>query len=119
MPNSSDANSSSTHCRRAAMTGQRHPLMSQHREPNPSAICPGPIDRREFLRIGLTGFATLSLPGLLQLPARAAAAESPERPAVILVWLRGGLSHLESYDPKPDAPAEIRGVYGTIPTNVP
>jgi hypothetical protein len=86
-------------------------------------ICPGPIHRREFLRVGLAGFASLSLPGLFQLRARAAetsgSAKANEKTAVILVWLRGGLSHLESYDPKPHAPEEIRGVYGTIPTRVP
>jgi hypothetical protein len=74
--------------------------------------------------IGLSGFASLSLPGLFQLRARAAAADQPAgepkpRTAVILVWLRGGMSHLETYDPKPDTPAEVRGVYDTIPTNVP
>src|SRR3979490_2563769 len=76
------------------------------------SACPGPIKRREFLRIGLSGFATLSLPGLLQLRARAAGAEKPKaRTAVILVWLRGGASHLETYDPKPDAPSEFRGIF--------
>src|SRR5688572_12799089 len=91
----------------------------------PHAVCPGPIDRREFLRVGLAGFASLSLPGLFQLRAQAAAAsgnaaaDAKTKTAVILVWLRGGISHLESYDPKPNAPEEVRGVYGTIPTSVP
>jgi hypothetical protein len=76
------------------------------------------MDRREFLRIGLSGFATLSLPGLFQLRARAAASSTKTNTAVILVWVRGGLSHLESYDPKPAAPSETRGEYGTIPSNV-
>src|SRR5688572_3036027 len=96
--------------------------MAVRRSNNMGAICPGPIERREFLRIGLTGFATLSLPGLMHLRARAATTRSQEtkqKTAVILVWLRGGLSHLESYDPKPDAPAEVRGIYNAIPTNVP
>jgi uncharacterized protein (DUF1501 family) len=97
--------------------------MSRQRRTHSSQICPGPIDRREFLRIGLTGFATLSLPGLFQLRAAAAAANankpSKQKTAIILVWLRGGLSHLESYDPKPNAPSEVRGIYGTIPTCVP
>lgn len=100
--------------------------MSKHGQANPTPMCPGPIDRREFLRAGLAGFASLSLPGLLQLRASAAAAGSPtpqkggaQPTAIILVWARGGVSHLESYDPKPDAPAEIRGEFGTIPTNVP
>src|SRR5437660_1955180 len=82
-------------------------------------ICPGPIRRREFLRIGLSGFASLSFPGLLQLRAHAAPAPSRSKTAVILVWLRGGASHLETYDPKPDAPSEFRGVFSPISTCVP
>lgn len=96
--------------------------MARHGSSKVGSVCPGPIERREFLRIGLTGFASLSLPGLLNLRANAASpapTASKQNTAVILVWLRGGLSHLESYDPKPDAPAEVRGIYGTIPTNVP
>src|SRR5688572_23607850 len=98
--------------------------MPMNRQTTPTPFCPGPIKRREFLRIGLSGFASLSLPGLLRARAAAAAAAAPgtasaQKTAVILVWLRGGLSHLETYDCKPDAPTEIRGIYGTIPTNVP
>lgn len=74
--------------------------------------------RREFLRAGLTGFTSLSLAGLLNLRARAAR-PAPANTAVILVWLRGGASHLETFDPKPDAPAEFRGPYSAIDTNVP
>lgn len=82
------------------------------------AQCPGPLTRREFMRVGLSGFAALSLPGLLRLRAQTAAPKN-ERTAVILVWLRGGASHLETYDPKPDAPSEYRGIFGSIGTNVP
>jgi len=81
--------------------------------------CPGPIRRREFLRVGLSGFASLSLPGLLQLRAQAAGEKASPGTAVILVWLRGGASHLDTYDPKPDAPSEYRGVFGPISTCVP
>src|SRR5215471_18525672 len=49
--------------------------------------CPGPVRRREFLRAALAGFAGLSLPGLLRLRAEAAADETRERTAVIIVWL--------------------------------
>jgi uncharacterized protein (DUF1501 family) len=74
--------------------------------------------RRVFLRAGLAGFGALTLPGLFRL--RASAAESPaERTAVIIVWLRGGCSHLDTYDPKPDAPAEYRGPFNPIATSVP
>jgi len=93
--------------------------MATNAKLNAASICPGPIQRREFLRIGLSGFASLSLPGLLQLRAQAAAEKPKNRTAVILVWLRGGASHLETYDPKPDAPSEYRGVFSTISTCVP
>lgn len=72
--------------------------------------------RREFLKFGLGGFASLSLPGLLGL--RAAAAQGGAPTAIILVWLRGGASHLETFDPKPEAPSEFRGPYRAIATNV-
>jgi hypothetical protein len=67
---------------------------------------------RAFLSAGLTGLASLSLPGLLALRARAAA--QGERKALLVVWLQGGASHLETYDPKPDAPSEVRGPFGSI-----
>lgn len=103
------------------MAGPGHFVLTSTHANNQNAapICPGPIRRREFLRVGLSGFATLSLPGLLRLRAEAEAAKRKPDTAVILVWLRGGISHLETYDPKPDAPSEFRGIYGTIPTRVP
>ncbi|MEE2641654.1 MAG: DUF1501 domain-containing protein [Planctomycetota bacterium] len=85
-------------------------------------VCPGPASRRGFLKMGLAGFASLSLPGMLRLRA---AQQDPEkkrtdkrRTSVILVWQPGGCSHLDTYDPKPQAPAEYRGPFGTIPTQV-
>ncbi len=80
------------------------------------------LERREFLRIGLTGFSSLTLGQLLQL--RSGAAEpapnpTPERTAIILVWLRGGASHLETFDCKPLASSDFRGPYQPIDTNVP
>src|SRR5947207_9667346 len=75
--------------------------------------------RREFLRAGLAAFGTLSLPGLFRLRAEAPLPASRQRTAVIVVWLRGGGSHLETYDPKPDAPSEFRGPYGAIATRTP
>ena len=84
-------------------------------------------DRRELLRAGLGGFSALSLPGLLKLRAEAALktspqsklASTPENTAIILVWLRGGASHLDTFDPKPDAPSDYRGPFSPIATNVP
>lgn len=70
--------------------------------------------RREFLRFGLSAFGALSLPALYRL--QAASAPTPPRTAVIIVWLRGGGSHLDTYDPKPDAPSEYRGPFKPIQT---
>ena len=71
------------------------------------------------MQLGLTGFASLSYPGLLRLRAENAAKPAAERTAVILVWLPGGLSHVDSYDPKPDIGSEYRGPFQTIGTRVP
>src|SRR5687767_15969285 len=75
--------------------------------------------RREFLRTGLAAFGSLSLGDLYRLRASTPATPSSERTAVILVWLRGGMSHLDTLDPKPDAPSEYRGPYAPIATRVP
>lgn len=72
--------------------------------------------RRWFLQTGLTGIAGLSLPGLLR--ARAARASSDKK-AVILIWLSGGPSQLDTWGPKPDAPDEVRGPFKSIATRVP
>ncbi len=74
------------------------------------------VNRREILRLGLTGFSSLALSDVMRL--RACAAE-PQRTAIILVWLRGGASHLETFDCKPLASSDFRGPYQPIDTNVP
>ena len=75
--------------------------------------------RRRFLAGGLAGLSGMTLPGLLRLRAQAGE-PSPKQPtALILVFLHGGASHLETYDPKPHAPAEYRGPFDPIATNVP
>jgi len=63
--------------------------------------------RRWFLQTGLSGLAGLSLPGLLHFQAQGITADGASRKAVILIWLSGGPSHLDTWDPKPDAPAEV------------
>lgn len=73
--------------------------------------------RRWFLQTGLAGFAGLTLADTLRI--RAANPVSREKRAVILFWLSGGPSQIDTWDPKPDAPSEIRGPYTTIPTSVP
>src|SRR5262245_209874 len=83
-----------------------------------SATCQG-VPRRDFLRVGALG--ALGLPALLRGEAAAAPKKSRKARAqsVILVYLGGGLSHHDSFDPKPDAPAEVRGKYKPIDTAVP
>jgi hypothetical protein len=73
--------------------------------------------RRDFLRVGGLGTLGLSLPGLLR--AEAKRPSSARAKSVLLVFLGGGLSHHDTFDPKPDAPDDVRGKYGTIPTVVP
>ncbi len=92
--------------------------MPCHPSPSNTRLAQAP-QRREFLRCGLAGLASLSLPGLLQLRARAAGPASRERTALIVIWLHGGASHFETYDPKPLAPDDIRGPYRPISTSVP
>ena len=75
--------------------------------------------RRWFLQTGLAGLAGLSLPDLLRCQGQGRGRGSPSRKAVILIWLSGGPSQLETWDPKPDAPDEVRGPFGSIATKVP
>ena len=78
--------------------------------------------RRWFLQTGLAGLAGLSMADLLR--SRASAADSAangsqDNKAVILFWLSGGPSHVDMWDPKPEAPLEVRGPYQAIDTAVP
>ena len=81
------------------------------------SFCDG-LSRRNLLKVGALGVGGLGLSDLLRM--RAAAAPSQTVPkAVILICLPGGPSHLDMYDMKPDAPAEYRGEFDPIATNVP
>ncbi len=73
--------------------------------------------RRWFLQTGLAGLGGLSLPRLLQ--ARESAPTPSDRKAVILFWLSGGPSQLDMWDPKPNAPKEVRGPFSPISTTLP
>lgn len=79
------------------------------------------LSRRALLRTG-AGLLGWSLPAALSL-SRAARASAPEgggqARSCILLYCWGGMSHLETWDPKPDAPAEVRGDYRPIPTRTP
>src|SRR5213594_3790865 len=79
------------------------------------------MERRSFLKMGLLGMAGLSLADLLRAEAAAASkgrSVSRER-SVIILWMRGGPSQHETWDPKPEAPIEYRGEFGAMSTRVP
>lgn len=82
--------------------------------------CAGPISRRSFLQLGAASIVGLGLSDLLRLRAEAGTtiSASPDT-SVILVWLPGGLPHMDMYDMKPEAPAEYRGEFRPARTNVP
>lgn len=77
--------------------------------------------RRNMLKASLAGLAGLSVPGLLR--HRAIATEAGRaiggNKSVILLWMAGGPSHIDTWDPKPDRPLENRGPFGVIPTALP
>src|SRR5438067_2263628 len=81
--------------------------------------CDG-ITRRQALKIGASGFlGGLTLPRLLQMEATAGTGQEPRARACIFLFLQGGPSTIDMWDLKPAAPAEIRGPYRPIRTNVP
>lgn len=77
--------------------------------------------RRWFLQAGAAGLGAFSQLGLASALTQAGEAASPSRDkkAVILFWLSGGPSHIDMWDPKPEAPQEIRGPYTPIATKIP
>jgi uncharacterized protein (DUF1501 family) len=85
----------------------------------PMRDCEG-IHRREFLRVGaLTGLG-LSLPALFSAKEALARAGKKTRDAnCIVIWSRGGTSHHDTFDPKPDAPLSVRGEFKAIDTAIP
>ncbi len=80
-------------------------------------FCPGPLPRRDFLRVGTMALGGLTLPELLA--RRVDAGTQSHDTAVILFWMWGGPSQLETFDMKPEAPSEYRGPLSPIRTNVP
>jgi hypothetical protein len=91
--------------------------------PEPLFNCEG-TPRRDFLKLGVGAFLGLSFVDLIAHRARAAEAAravglcNPDRVNCILIWLDGGPSHYETFDPKPDAPTDIRGELKPIETAV-
>ncbi|HRI14307.1 MAG TPA: DUF1501 domain-containing protein [Verrucomicrobiota bacterium] len=87
--------------------------------PAHSGFCDG-VSRRNFLRIGGLGLGGLALPGLLRAEAATGIRSAGnQHKAVIMIFLPGGPSHQDMFDLKQEAPAEVRGEFKPIPTNVP
>src|SRR5437899_515215 len=75
--------------------------------------------RRNLLKVGALGLTGLSLPGLLSARARAATrGQAAKDTSVIWLWLGGGPTHIETFDPKMDAPAEFRSTVGAVKTSL-
>jgi len=84
--------------------------------PSTSSCCDG-ISRRGMLQVGaLTGLG-LTLP--MSLAGQAIAGDKARNTNCILIWTRGGTSHHDTFDPKPDAPVSVRGEFGVIDTAIP
>ncbi len=79
-------------------------------------FCDG-LSRRNFLRIGGLGMGGLAIPDLLRAEAQQKVGRSQK--SIIMIYLPGGPPHQDTFDLKMDAPAEIRGEFKPIPTNVP
>src|SRR4051812_45267840 len=78
--------------------------------------------RRSVLKASLAGLAGLTLPGLLRAQAAAVESRQPLKrtgKSVILLWMTGGPSHIDTWDVKPEMPREVRGPFGHIPTALP
>ena len=76
------------------------------------------MNRRSFIEVGGLSLGGLALPSLFDLQ-RAGAASQTNDTSVILLWMTGGPSHIDTYDMKPDMPAEVRGPFQPIETNLP
>ncbi len=84
----------------------------------PMRRCRGTVSRRDVLRVGGLGFTGLTLANVLGQRANAGTSAARNK-SVIMIWLRGGPSHIDSFDMKLDAPVEVRGEVQPIPTNGP
>src|SRR5262245_59211123 len=81
-------------------------------------FCDG-LSRRDFLRVGALGLGGLTLADLFRLEAQGSVDARAGHKAIIMIYLGGAPSHIDMYDLKPDAPAEIRGEFKPTKTTVP
>lgn len=102
---------------RRACAGHRHAFAGFRATEREGLVVGG---RRSMLKAGMAGVAGLSLPSLLRHRAAAAAAGTAGGPrSVILLWMTGGPSQIDTWDPKPERPPENRGPFASIATRIP
>ncbi|MFP6584191.1 MAG: DUF1501 domain-containing protein [Candidatus Hydrogenedentota bacterium] len=95
----------------------------EENEPAPRIACTGPLDRRTFLKVGAISGLGLTLGDYFSMQAAmakgdgAAVNPNPKAESVIFIFMAGGMSHLDTFDPKPYAPIEYRGELGVRKTN--
>src|SRR5262245_53331914 len=80
------------------------------------------VSRRDMLRVGSLSIAAAALPAELEKQSWASPATATRRlkaKSVLFLWMAGVVPHIDSFDPKPNAPIEVRGTLDDIPTNVP
>ena len=87
-------------------------------DPRPDRTCAG-MNRRELLRIGSLGLGGLTLSQLLASRGEAANASPLRDKSVVLLFLQGGATHIETFDPKMSAPREYRAMFGEVKTSLP
>src|SRR5687767_14715825 len=83
----------------------------------PTRYCDG-ITRRDVIKVGALGVLGLNLAGYLRLARAGEVKPAARGKSAIFVFLGGGPSHMDTFDMKPDAPAEVRGEFNPIKTNV-
>jgi hypothetical protein len=88
-------------------------------DPAEGHAIPTPIPRRQFLGRGALATGTLALGDFLRLRAEAPARGPARAEACVLIFLNGGMSHIDTFDPKPDQPPEIRGEFAAVRTSAP
>src|SRR4051812_46223359 len=89
----------------------RLPQIAPHHSPG--------LSRREVLQVGYSGLLGFGLPSLLHGRTAAPLAQAGRARSVLFIYLAGAPSHIDTFDPKPDAPAEIRGTFRAIATRTP
>ena len=103
---------------RHAQTLPGGPTMLRISAGNAGRYCDG-LSRRNFVQLGMAGMGALSLPQILAAREAAGPTGGGRDTSLILLWLDGGPSHMDTYDMKPEAPSEYAGIWRPIKTNTP